>query len=130
MENVYNPMELRIVVFIQNESTHEIYQSTLDTSDIYTGIDNPFPGSPVEKSFIVYPNPAERSAYIKFNQETVKGVTIELYNSLGRLVYSARMPAGTDMTKIPVEDYPDGLYFLRLVGNDKLMGTSKLIISK
>jgi VCBS repeat-containing protein len=131
LQHVYDLGELRVVAFIQNEeSTYEIYQAALDTITVPTGINDPLPRSPVEKSFIVYPNPAERVVNVKFSQETLRDITIEIYNNLGRLVYSTRIPAGTDKTEIPVENFPDGLYLLRLMSNDKLIGNSKLIISK
>jgi hypothetical protein len=128
--HIYDPTELRVVAFIQNESTYEVYQVFMDTIGVYTGIANPLPVPPAEKSFIVYPNPAGRLAHIRFNQETGEDITIQLFNNLGRLVYSKREPAGTYITDIPVEDYPDGLYILRLVGSNKLMGVSKLTISR
>jgi hypothetical protein len=128
--NIYNYNELRVVAFIQNESTNEIYQAAIDTGIIITGIDPPVTESPTEKSFFVYPNPAERLTFIKFNQETREDITIELFNNLGRLVYTRFIPAGTDKTEIPVEDYPSGFYIFRLVSNNKLVGISKLIISK
>jgi hypothetical protein len=129
-ENIYNYNELRVVAFIQNELTNEIYQAAMDTGVIITGIDHPIAGSPTEKSFFVYPNPAERLTFIEFNQETREGINIELFNNLGRLLFTRYIPAGTDKTDIRVEDYPSGFYIIRLVSNNKLVGISKLAISK
>jgi hypothetical protein len=130
--HLYDPAgtELRVVAFIQNINTNEVYQAYMDTIGVYTGIDNPLPGSPAEKSFIVYPNPADRSAHILFNKETEEDITIELFNNLGGLVYKRSIPEGTNMTDIPVENYPDGLYIIRLVSSNKLIGINKLTISK
>jgi hypothetical protein len=132
IQHVYDQQQLRLVAFIQDESTKEIYQAAiLDTIGNPTGIiDYPLPGSPREKSFIVYPNPADRMAFVKFEHETEEEFTIELYNNVGRLAFSTRLPAGTERTEIPTEEFPDGLYLLRLISNDKLTGTSKFTISK
>jgi hypothetical protein len=130
LQNVYNPTELRVVAFIQNESTYEIYQAAIDTIGVYSIIDNLLPESPSNKSFIVYPNPAERSVQILFNKVTEEDITIELFNNPGGLVYKRTIPEGTDMTDIPVENYPDGLYIIRLVSSNKLIGINKLTISK
>jgi hypothetical protein len=78
MQHVYKPAELRVVAFIQNESTNEVYQVALDTIGVYTGIPDYLPGSLPDRSFIVYPNPAEQTAYIMFDKETGEDITVEL----------------------------------------------------
>jgi hypothetical protein len=130
MQHVYEPTELRVVAFIQNESTNEVYQVALDTIGVYTGIPDNLPGSHPEKSFIVYPNPSEQTAYIMFDKETGEDITFELYNNVGSLVLIKNIPAGTRTTEIPVDNYPNGLYILRLVSHDQLIGIGKLTISK
>jgi hypothetical protein len=130
MQHVKDPTELRVIAFIQNESTNEVYQAALDTIGVYTGIPDYLPGSQMQKPFIVYPSPAEKTAYIKFTKETDKEITLELYNSLGGLVFVKPIPAGTNETEIPVDNYPDGLYMLRLLSCDQLLGIGKLTISR
>jgi hypothetical protein len=49
---------------------------------------------------------------------------------MGKLVYSVIVPAGTHLTEIPLEKYPGGLYLLRFLNNQKILGTSKIIISR
>jgi hypothetical protein len=49
---------------------------------------------------------------------------------LGGLVFVEQIPSGTKKTEIPVDAYPDGLYVLRLVSRDQLIGISKVTISK
>jgi hypothetical protein len=40
------------------------------------------------------------------------------------------IPEGTSETEIPVEDFSDGLYLLRLTTQQKLIGIGKLVILK
>ena len=72
----------------------------------------------------------ERTAYIEFDRKTNEDITLEFFNSLGSLVFMKQIPAGTLKAEISVEDYPDGLYILRLVSRDQLIGIRKLTISK
>ena len=130
MQHVYDRTELRVVAFIQNESTNEVYQAALDTIGVFTGIPDYLPGSHPQKSFIIYPNPAEQMAYIMFDKETGEDITFELYNNVGSLVLIKHIPSGTNTTEIPVDNFPDGLYMLRLVSHDQLIGIGKLTISK
>ncbi|MBN1791511.1 MAG: Omp28-related outer membrane protein, partial [Bacteroidales bacterium] len=131
LQHVYNKEELRVVAFVQDESTNEIYQAAFGIIDeiVQPGIDD-LPGSHTGRPFKVYPNPAERTAYIEFDRINPEDITLELYNSLGSLVFVKQIPDGTLKGEISVEDYPDGLYILRLVSHDQLIGIRKLTISK
>ena len=129
LQNVDDPTELRVVAFIQNEATGEVYQTVLDTIGTYTAIHDLDPGE-TEKSFMVFPNPAKETARIRFFRETTEEITLQLYNNVGNLVFVTNIPAGTTETEIPVEQYSDGLYLLRLMSRNELRGIDKLRITK
>ena len=129
LQHVYNPLELRLVAFIQNESTSEVYQAALDTIGGTTGIESLHgEKAPDGKLFLVYPNPANQSAFISFNRETPSEMKLELVDHSGRMVYSTVIPAGTSKREIPVGELPEGLYMIRLFTQQALSGTGKLII--
>jgi hypothetical protein len=131
MQHVYNPLELSLVAFIQNESTSEVYQAALETIGGITGVEsNPGEQSPDGKIFLVYPNPANRFACITFNQVSRSEMTLELVDNSGRMVYSTRIPTGISKQEIPIDELPEGLYMIRLFSQQKLTGTSKLIIMR
>ncbi len=130
LQHVYDTSQLRVVAYVQDESTYEVYQAAMDTIGVFTGLDDYLPGSGDEKPFLVYPNPAGSMAFVEFEQDITEDITFEMYNSLGGLVFVKHIPSGTQRAEIPVENYPDGLYILRLVSRDQLIGISKLTISK
>jgi hypothetical protein len=125
LDKYYDEHELRVVAFIQNEATGEVYQTVIDT----IGTINAVPGispSKSERSFTVFPNPVTRNAHLRFYQETGEEITLELYNNAGGLVLVRIIPAGTTETEIPVEQYPEGLYLLRLFSRNRLWGITSL----
>ena len=131
IENVYDREQLRVVAFIQNEATREIYNADIDTVVLSTGVDDiPVTGKDMKTEFLIYPNPAQRIAMVKFHEATRDEITLELFNHLGRMIYSMMIPVGTSETEIPVEDYTDGLYLLRVSTKQKLIGIGKLVILK
>ncbi|MFO7370396.1 MAG: T9SS type A sorting domain-containing protein, partial [Bacteroidales bacterium] len=130
LQNIYDITQLRIVAFLQDGTTYEIYQAKLSTIGEAVGIFDPRPEKPLKKNFIVYPNPASQSAFVRFENELTNGVQINLYNNTGSLVYSNRIEAGNSMAEIPVADLPDGIYMLRMTVKNQLLGTGKLIISR
>gem|GEM_PF-3464797 len=129
LQHVFNADQLRIVAFIQDEATGEIYQAAMDTIGTFTGIGD-FHGSHPDNEFIVYPNPAQNKAFILFNRETSDEVTLEVYNNIGNILSVKHIPSGTDEVEIMLENYPDGLYILRLVSRDQLIGIGKLTVTK
>jgi hypothetical protein len=130
MQHVFNPSELRVIAFVQNENTNEIYQAAIDTISLSTGTDNPPNGNLLQKSFMIYPNPANSKVMVKFAREMQEDVAVELYNPVGKLLYSTRFPSNTDLGVIPVDDLPDGFYLLRLVSRQHLLGTERILISR
>ena len=118
------------MAFIQDELTHEVYQAAIDTIKILSDITDPSTGKLHDNAFVVFPNPAARLARIKFYSPVKEDIRIELYNSMGSLVFTKEMPEGTDETEIPVEDFPDGIYLIRMIDHEKLVGTGKLTVSK
>jgi VCBS repeat-containing protein len=130
LQNVYNTDELRIVAFIQNEATHEIYQAAIHSIGDMSDIDDPLSTRPGNLSFVVYPNPSSLITTVKFNDAIKEDLTLEIYNSLGGLILVKKLPEGTRETGLYVEDYPDGIYIIRIMNQDNLIGISKLTISK
>jgi hypothetical protein len=131
LQNVYNQSELRVVAFIQDESTGEIYQAVMDTiGNPPTGNPEVLPSSGSDNNFIVFPNPATDRVFIRFDKSLTGNTRIELYNNLGSLVYSGSMVRGTDETEIPTRNCPDGFYIIRAITPDKVLGIRKLTITR
>jgi hypothetical protein len=129
LQHVYDTSELRVVAFIQSEATQEVYQVAMDTIGVFTGINDYKPGNSGDQQFIVYPNPVENSVFIRFTDTPLNEVKFELFNNMGSLVHTEQIPAGTEVAKISAEGLPDGVYLLRLIHNNQLLGIRKLIIT-
>jgi len=130
MENIYDLTELRIVTFIQDESTKAVYQAAIHTVEVQTGTEDPFNPQQTGAGYIIYPDPASSWAILRFSEIPEQEVTIELINNLGVVVEAKRVPAGEVMTDLPVEDLPAGIYLVRLTVDHEILGTSKLTIIK
>ncbi len=74
--------------------------------------------------FSVYPNPATTTVYIE--GEAVIGSTIQIYNSLGSLVYS-KSNIVNGVHSIDINSLPKGLYLIRIVDKNRLISINKLI---
>jgi len=123
-------------VFVSLTSNHENCSSVLrvpvpggvapfTTPEAFSGINA---GDEIGK-FTVYPNPFEETLHLKV-PEGINGVgSIQLYNTLGKMVYhkQAQLEAGMIMP-IATSDYlPGGTYMLKVSSGQSVSWSSKLV---
>jgi hypothetical protein len=127
MKNVYVPQNIKAAAFIQNEDTHEIYQAASDVRGIFTGNEDPIerPGAVTR----VYPNPASHSFILLF-KENQKETTVQMFNSVGRLVRTLQIPDGTRQTEMNIEELPSGVYLLHILEKGISPENTKVIIAQ
>ena len=130
MEHVYNPDDLWVVAFIQDETTQEVYQAAMDLARIPNGIPDEIKGNRPGSKFMVFPNPASERVFVRFDEPVENNVRIELYNNLGRLVHTILISKGDDEIEIYAADFPDGLYLIRATSNDQVLGIRKMTIAR
>jgi hypothetical protein len=90
------------------------------------------PAASVETGIGPYPNPARRSVTINLRTDASQSVQVQVYDELGRRVYTNRQEttAGTATKfQIDVGQWSSGVYFLRLRG-DTFTKTRKFVVRK
>ncbi len=129
--NVYNPDEIRVVAFVQDEQTQEIYQTAIDRTDPLVSVKDNKQVSEPNNQFIIFPNPLSSSIiYLRFNQTLEKKADIYLFDNTGKIVSTEEIYPGNKLYQINMENYPDGFYFIRISSDNQFMGTHKLIIAR
>jgi len=128
LQNIYNLGELRIVSFIQDESTGQIYQAAISPLGIGTS-DHEIPAGPI-LNFIVFPNPASEKVFIHFEKPLARDVNLEIYNNLGSMVYASNVKKGEKEKVINTGSYPNGLYIIRMVNPEQVLGSRKVTLSR
>jgi hypothetical protein len=131
-KNTYNADELRVVAFLQDEYTREIYQSAIDQYDLHTGTegDNNLFISADNNGFIVFPNPAYNDIYIMFDEALEKKAKAELFDINGKLIMSKELFPGNKLYETALKDCSEGFYFLRITSDNQFVGLHKLVISR
>lgn len=77
----------------------------------------------------LYPNPASDYLFIEYDVIFVKEAKLQIYNSIGAVVYTINLEERKDNIKIPVSEYKNGLYFCSLKIDGKLFKTKKILIN-
>lgn len=80
-----------------------------------------------ENRITVYPNPAARRVHIELSGVNGEEHILEIYNAMGQLVEQFRVETGLTGFDWPVEDYPDGIYYLVIKDRDSTY-VNKVII--
>ena len=118
--------DLNVVVWVQNTSTKEVFQSAWATNNV--GINNQ-----ASKNGIIelFPNPTNSQAYVRYLLAENQNVNIKIYNILGEVVYSENKGyenSGYHTAVLDVNNFSEGLYIVKLtVGNN--IFTKKLHIN-
>lgn len=79
--------------------------------------------------FDVYPNPAYDVINISFNDISVEGGVLELYNSVGQLLKTEKIVNVGTITQIQTSNLDGGIYYLKLSVNGNT-GTSSVVVTK
>jgi hypothetical protein len=85
-----------------------------------------------ENSISIFPNPTNDVSTISFTLTESSSVTMEVYNTLGELVYSngtETMNAGTQNVIFDGSELPNGIYFVNLTIGEQLI-TKKVSLLK
>lgn len=90
------------------------------------------PAAPAPVTLEAFPNPFDRTATVRFAVEHAQPVTIELFDTRGRLVrtlFEGQAAAGSTL-EVPVEagDLPNGIYTVRLTGERGVSGTTRVVL--
>lgn len=80
-----------------------------------------------KNNFSIYPNPLISSATIQTNA-SLKNASITIYNSFGQTVKEVKNISGLTVS-ISRDNLANGLYFIRLTDENKVIGVEKLIIA-
>ena len=109
--------DLGVAVWIQDEVTKEIFQST--TGSLVAGINNQ---NEQLLSAKVYPNPVTDNATLAFYLKESGDVTIKIHNSLGQEVFESYLnnqSFGRSTTQLNTSELPTGLYTITLFTNNE-----------
>jgi len=88
----------------------------------------------VQRSFEIWPNPASGLINVRLSMVDVgrlcKNLELEIYDMFGREIRKIIIPETDHEIQINVENFPQGLYLVVYKEGSKVIGSSKMIISR
>lgn len=109
-----------IMFRVTNDYGNNIYVDDINVSSASCSVGIAEVGS--DNNMTLFPNPANSSVNMSFNLSERSEVTVNVYNTLGEIVYSENKGSlvGSNLVTINTENFSNGMYMVELVaGNTK-----------
>lgn len=83
-----------------------------------------------ESTFLIFPNPAKNEVYCNIELlNEAKGI-VDLYDIIGNKIESKSISSGENKIVFDIQQLADGLYFFKIIIEDNLYTTKKLVVLK
>ena len=131
----YNPNNLKVVVFVQNRNTKEVYQvATSRNLNIFNG-----PVTNVDEIAMedgkeildlnLYPNPTQDFFNVEFNSELLGEYDWKVVDVAGRVLRYGMAEPGTKTILVNTENFSPGMYIFS-INNETVYAQRKVIIAR
>jgi hypothetical protein len=120
-------IDLSMVVFVQNKVTKEIVQSSIIAVDGKSVITS-FNGQIISDNLKLYPNPTSTEVNVILDEQATETMDWILFDQTGKIFTRGKLPIGHEAFSIDVNDFPSGLYFISVGGEEKRFKHKKLMI--
>jgi hypothetical protein len=128
-DRVYDINQLRVVAFIQDENSKEVYQSAIDKYDeIKTNTVTPVTSR--ENLFDIVPNPAADYFQLRFESPLKSDCYISICSMDGRVISNGIIRAGTRIHILDSRSIAHGVYVVNVYSDKQILGTQRIIINQ
>ncbi|MEQ8521143.1 MAG: T9SS type A sorting domain-containing protein [Vicingaceae bacterium] len=129
-DNFFTDSLYRIVAFVQDKNTKAVYQAEMLQkgklgTDVFEYEDLVADG--VE--YNLFPNPTSNKAFMEFKNELLNSYELRVFNQLGAQVMMDRIPEGTRMHQLDMQDLDAGMYFIMLNDGEHKVAIKKLMVT-
>lgn len=123
---VFNPAKLKVIAFVQNTQTKEIFQVEQVQVSGTISVENI---NELQK-VTLYPNPAVNIVTLKTTEPLNEPWKLQVINSTGKIAEELIIPKGISLYNFSVELLPSGIYFIQLKSVSGLSKTLKIAIER
>ncbi len=125
IDNVYDASKLRVIAFVQDNTTKQVLQSGFidiaGATETITGIDD-------VPSISIYPNPADEKFIVYLNDAIIHDGEWILYDQSGKKVRGELVVGGTQQLVLSSKKLPPGMYFFHLITESNKLYARRVLI--
>lgn len=112
--------------YLGNTSYYQLKQTDYDGSSTLFNISSANCYTAVEPTAVIFPNPFNAFLSLTINDASqISKVEYRMYNDIGEEVVN--IPINTKTTTIETGHLPSGIYFYKVIGDDKIIQSGKLV---
>ena len=114
VENVTDLNQLAVIVFVQDEISGEVYQSSMlanptDLPTVITGNEPSF-----SDQIKVYPSPANKSVMLQLPGAVIESTPVKMFDVSGHEVHNSALKPGEIKKTINTQDFAAGVYLIHI----------------
>jgi len=125
-QDVFDDEELRVVAFIQDDMTKEVYQAEIINPYAVSGIEDIIPEE--KNRMVLYPNPAYDHVVVSLKEKLRGTAILKLTDYTGRNVYSRKLNRGEQLINVSLDEFDSGLYIVTLYDEKNILFSEKLVV--
>jgi hypothetical protein len=118
--------DLRVITFLQNELTGEVYQVN------YADVNDPTPITGLEPlspdDVVVYPNPANHEMNIRLPGALTQAASVQMVDQVGHITVTTTIPEGANSKTINTRDLAAGMYILMIETGPGISTRKKVMV--
>ncbi|MBV6641287.1 MAG: Ig-like domain-containing protein [Cyclobacteriaceae bacterium] len=134
INNVYDPTQLDVIAFIQNENAtngrREIFQAAVLNGDfsnkelILGVLDQLRNGDP----FVIYPNPVDNQFKLEILNPVKDAMDWKMFDQTGKEVLKGQLPGGELSIDIETKQLPSGVFLIQLTNGDVIYEPKRIAV--
>ena len=116
--------------YIWEPTTENINQAIIEAGGIPVGTEE---FAEKNENFIkFFPNPVKDVVYLQYKFSEGKEIQLEIYNVLGSLVHSKKLInfVNNNTAELSLRNLNEGSYFIRLIKDNRVISTERLIVAR
>jgi Secretion system C-terminal sorting domain len=125
-------------ITVLSDATNDFYFINLVSNpylvhdSLYCGPPNPDAVLEVQETngLLLYPNPSSGNCYLQLNVSVLSPIQIQVYDARGRLVLQQNENAGTLNIELRTGSFADGIYLVKVFGENEIVWTTKFVKSE
>ncbi|OJJ16795.1 hypothetical protein BKI52_33360 [marine bacterium AO1-C] len=123
LQNVYNPQQISVVVFIQDDVTKEVYQAAIGNAIGLQRVRN-VQGAQAQvraNDIILYPNPTTHQVFISVPKSLEVNTQFKIIDMQGKIIGQGKLNEQTGSALLNTHSWAEGVYFVEFESKGKVI---------
>jgi hypothetical protein len=118
--------DARALLLIANPELIWVDEDICSTSSLRISHNKP----KLDNYFKIFPNPASTSITVKYDFAIFDKARLEIYDADGKALLTSKLDIKSMMAELDISNFNNGVYFVKVIGDDETIRVEKLTVVK